>query len=291
MYWLYQPAAPTPLSAPVVLFLHGLNGSDPYFYGGWIDHIVRRGDIVIYPVYQTSALQSTKEMLENAIQATSDAIDHLTRSGLVRPQLEGFAMLGHSFGGGLAVQIAARAEKVRLPMPKAIMAVQPGWKGNKQMPTDELTEIPPSVLMLIVDGDEDQFAKTRQGKTIFCRTNQILLDRKKYVVLQSDYHGSPPLIADHMSPLAPQEDYGIGTSPRQEKRREFIMRLMGLRNGEEDALDYFGYWRLFDALFDAALRGKNIDAVIGSERDLSMGQWSDGTPVKLLQDNAPQCAP
>jgi hypothetical protein len=51
-----------------------------------------------------------------------------------------------------------------------------------------------------------------------------------------------------------------------------------------DALDYYGTWRLFDLLRDAAFETKKADAPARDWRvPLGMGKWSDGTPVKPLK--------
>lgn len=277
-YWLYEPADPAPPSAPVVLFLHGWNGQDPYYYGGWIEHLARRGNLVVYPVFQVHARHSAEEMMDNAIRATRDALERLGR-GRVRPELERFVIAGHSFGGGLTAQIAGRAARVGLPAPRAIMPVQPGWKGSDVMPTDELRSIPASVLMLIVLGLDDQFARTRHDATIWQHTAHIPTERRRVVGLPSDRHGTPPLIADHSSPLAPRKEYGMPVSEARERRRAAFMQLAGMRDGEEDALDFYGYWRLLDALMEAAFAGRTIEGVVA---DRSMGAWSDGTPVKPM---------
>ena len=53
-YWLFEPTDPRPQKAPVVIFNHGWAGMLPRFYKRWIEHIVKRGNIVIYPRYQRS---------------------------------------------------------------------------------------------------------------------------------------------------------------------------------------------------------------------------------------------
>jgi hypothetical protein len=53
--------------------------------------------------------------------------------------------------------------------------------------------------------------------------------------------------------------------------------------GKVDAIDWYGYWKLFDALCDAAFRGKNRKVALGNTPEQRyMGKWSDGTPVKEL---------
>src|SRR5262249_36912618 len=59
-YWLFEPvgphAGPAAGPLPLVLFLHGFDVTDPEIYHAWIDHLVRRGAIVIFPDYQTANL-------------------------------------------------------------------------------------------------------------------------------------------------------------------------------------------------------------------------------------------
>jgi hypothetical protein len=51
-----------------------------------------------------------------------------------------------------------------------------------------------------------------------------------------------------------------------------------------NALDYYGTWKLFDALCDAAFFGKNREYALGNTaKQRFMGIWSDGTPVKELK--------
>src|SRR5215467_1456836 len=50
-YWMFEPEGIRG-SAPVIVFLHGWNATVPFGYRVWIDHIVSRGNIVIYPKFQ-----------------------------------------------------------------------------------------------------------------------------------------------------------------------------------------------------------------------------------------------
>jgi dienelactone hydrolase len=277
-YWLFEPADPPATGAPVVLFLHGWRGTDPDGYGGWIEHLVRRGNIVIYPVFEKSRNDSAEEMLAAALQGARAGVDRVRQSG--RGDLNRFAIVGHSLGGGMTPHVAARARAAGLPEPRAIMPVQPGWRGGDKYPTDGLAQVPASVLMLVVIGGQDQFASSRHDRAIWEATKQVPPDRKRYVVVQGDDHGSPALVADHSSPLAYREDYGDAKDARSQRRIEFLRSLTGMRENRANALNYYGYWRLFDALTEAAWAGRPIDAAIQAAQ--SSARWSDGTPLKPL---------
>jgi hypothetical protein len=50
-----------------------------------------------------------------------------------------------------------------------------------------------------------------------------------------------------------------------------------------DALDYFGFWKVGDALLDATFRGRNLEFGFGNtNQQRFMGTLSDGTPVTPL---------
>src|SRR5262249_51216282 len=76
-YWLFEPAEPTPDVAPVVVFSHGWLAVNPGAYGAWIDHLVRRGMIVIFPRYQADVTTRPVDFLPNALHAVRDAFDVL----------------------------------------------------------------------------------------------------------------------------------------------------------------------------------------------------------------------
>ena len=75
-YWLFEPAEPKPASAPVVVFNHGWMGIHPAVYLGWIRHLARRGNIVVFPRYQDGPLTPPREFVPNAISSVKDA-DHI----------------------------------------------------------------------------------------------------------------------------------------------------------------------------------------------------------------------
>ncbi len=285
-YWLFTPGSPVPGKAPVVLFLHGGRALNPYDYGGWIDHITRRGNIVIYPIFEPPSKwenmrDTNAAKIERALAATRDAIERLKKSGPVKPDLDRFAVTGHSFGGGLTPQIAARAAAAGLPPPRAIMPVQPGWFGKEEMPLAILEQVPESTLVLIIEGDRDQFQDTRQGRDIYRALKKV--SSKRFVVIRTDEHGETPLIADHAAPLSPDERIGVQLTDKNERRRDLVAKMTGMRHGEADPLDWLGFWRLFDSLCETAWAGGTIDQVIGGRAEVEMGSWSDGTAVRGLK--------
>src|SRR5215217_7561936 len=76
-YWIFEPYSPKPRTAPVIIFLHGWGGINPLYYGAWLDHLVKRGNIVVYPRYQSNLLTPITEFTPNTLAAVKDALNRL----------------------------------------------------------------------------------------------------------------------------------------------------------------------------------------------------------------------
>jgi len=284
-YWIFEPAQPTPQSAPVIIFNHGWSAMTPNTYGAWIKHLARRGNIVIYPRYQASLRTPMTAFTPNAIAAVKDALLELQNGTHVQPDLTRVAIVGHSMGGAITPNMAALAVEDGLPIPKAICCVEPDnhFTGDPSihMPVADFSKISADTLMLVIVGDQDQTAGDLTGKMIFDTLTQIPATKKNFVTLVSDDHGVPPLVANHLAPIAleivdPGAEMAAATTRLQVMRR--------LEENSVDALDYFGTWKLFDGLTDAAFYGKNIQYALGDTPEQRyMGKWSDGTAVKELE--------
>ena len=107
----------------MVVFHHGWLAMNPEVYGAWIEHLVRRGHIVIYPRYM-EVETPVPEYLPNASAAIVDAVGVLEMSPAhVKPDRSRFgAAVGRFDGGVLSVQVAALAKSLGLPEPKAVVA-------------------------------------------------------------------------------------------------------------------------------------------------------------------------
>jgi hypothetical protein len=68
----------------------------------------------------------------------------------------------------------------------------------------------------------------------------------------------------------------VGDGPQTSRRARLDTMMV-------NALDFYGTWKLFDALCDAAFYSKNREYALGNTpQQRFMGLWSDGTRVKEL---------
>lgn len=303
-YWVFEPAHPRPGRAPVVVMLHGWGAMLPDPYAAWIDHLVRRGNIVVYPRYQTSLATMPSTMTGHALEAVRAALIRLAvEPGRVRPRIDRLAVIGHSLGGVLAANLAVLAARGELPPVRALMVVQPGdpphtnlWFARSQPSImEDYVQVDPSMLALVVVGDMDRTVGDATARVIF-RELGVTPANKNYVVVRSDTHGQPPLLADHYAPTAvlpAQTGARQDVAVTPEWMQSALLTLYGVatgrpgleqRVGPPDALDYYGFWKLLDGLMDAAFYLRNRDVALGgTPQQTSMGTWSDGVPVRPVE--------
>ncbi len=293
-YWIFEPDSPRPRTAPVIVFLHGWGGMNPLYYGAWVDHLVKRGNIVIYPRYQSTLLTPIGDFTPNTLHAIKDAVSRLqTEPGHVTADLSKFATVGHSLGGVLAASVAALAKESGLPRVGAVMAVEPGITEHPiNVPLADLKKLPPETLLLAVAGDQDTLVRDNDAKRIYYESTRVSANNKDYITLVSDSHGTPPLQASHRAPTAHDKSYdngeGVGGGTAQNSNSVGDTTQTSRRSRLDtmmiNALDFYGLWKLFDGLCDAAFYNKNREYALGNTpQQRFMGVWSDGVPVKELK--------
>ncbi|MBN9392464.1 MAG: alpha/beta hydrolase fold domain-containing protein [Chloroflexi bacterium] len=264
-YYIYEPAQPAPAQPlPVIAFLHGYAGVNPDSdgYTAWINHLVRRGNILIFPVYQDRNSTDGTNYTENALTALKAALPRLQDGTHVKPDLGNFSLLGYSAGGVIATNLAARAEKSGLPVAKTLVAVSPGGCSNcsilaiRNFTLDqpaELAAIPASTRLLLMVGNQDIIVGKSAASLIWQNTAQIPAANKNYLEFDTDNYGTPGLVADH----------GLAT--------------------RHNAFNFYGTWKLYDALESCSIEGKWCEVALGNTPlQRNLGSWSDGTPVKEI---------
>jgi hypothetical protein len=260
-YWIFEPDNPRPESAPLILFIHGGGGIYPIVYLDWIYHIVKKGNILVYPRFQLGLTGKFPNFFENTIKALNESIIELQNGKHVNPLLDKFAVVGHSIGGGMTAYIAAVAKDFNLPIPKVIMPVQPSIPSVNIV---DLSKIANETLMLVIAGEDDIHVGNQSAKFIFYNTSNISTSQKDFIIQRTDKYGNPDIIANHFAPVC--------------------LPFFNMVN----AMDYYSTWKLFDALTNYAFYGINKEYCLGNTYEQRfMGFWSDGSAVKelLVTDN------
>jgi len=230
---------------PVIFLVHGYLASFNWVYEGVIDHFTRTGNIVVMGTYSTD-LVDVQGSADRALQALSAAVPQLERE-----DLSNVGLIGHSLGGGtlpwITQQVAAR-----------------GWGNDglwlfslapyQGLGTGTIT-LPSHTRAIIEAYDQDALVNRSVGVDLFRRLS-IPASQKDHVTVRTSSHGGATLTAQHTSPNSV-------ISP-------------------DDAIKFYGIYRVGDILESCALRGTNCTADLGQ-----MGNWPDGTEVlrSVVSDN------
>lgn len=262
-HWLFvpddhspgTPAAPEPL--PAIIFAHSHTIRDPVYYQDWIDHLVRHGAVVIYTEFQEDS-EDFEVYRQNLLDDVRGALG-LMKQGGIPIDLERVAVVGHSVGGMLAVDCAARAPSADLPEPAAVLAAAPGCDCQ----LTGLEAIPATTHLLLVLAADD--ADPTGGGAVAQSWNglgTVPLERRDIVTVVSDTHGSPWLLATHEQAQAATPD-------------EATYAAMA-----SNPLDWYGTWKWLDALMGCAFDGEWCEYAFGNTTEQRfMGMWSDGVAV------------
>ncbi len=262
-YWLFVPTDPLPGTPrageplPLVIFLHGSGVADADLYLAWIEHLVRRGAVVLYPLYQDRGYLEA-DFRRNLQDDVRGGLETLQREG-VPVDLSRVAVVGHSLGGGLALDYAASAAAAGLPVPTAVMGVAASCNSDEVACVGaDLGAIPATTRVLLVTGADDLDPLVPLTvERIWAGLEGVPLENRDVVTLTTDDHGWPALRAMHIQALA---GHDVGYLP--------------------DAYDWYGTWKWLDALMGCAFAGQWCEVALGNTPEQRyMGEWSDGVPV------------
>ena len=289
-FYLFEPTNPYPKKAPVVIFLHGWSASTPEYYLLWIEHLCRRGSIVIFPTYMDPGEPISRYNL-NVIRSVKEAFAVLSNGFHVEPDRDNVAVIGHESGGTIAANYGAACGHYKLPKPRALMVLMPsrspGANIGGNIEIYDLSKIREGTLMQVIVGEDDFNNGEETAREIFYSADCIRSHDKNYLTFLTDIHGSPALPADRWAPLCPKDP--VLELEMDRRRNEFIHLYKSkkmarfVRSRGIDAMDYLGFWRLFDSLFIFAVTGEERDSALGNtEKQRFMGNWSDGIRIKGL---------
>lgn len=314
-----SPAEPR----PVIVFLHAWGAVNPAAYGGWIEHLARKGNLVLFPRFQEIGKIRPADATDKAAALVKEALAALADDPTAKPNLNHVAFLGHSAGAGLAFNLAAVAKDHGLPTPKLVHGLMAGGLASdakaRGIQLANLAQIDPATLLVTVIGDRDQRPSDQASRRLLKEAAAVPPERKVFLRALSDSHGFPVLSATLASPASQKDAFdaaqiklpvdpagdpkagrgaGRGQKPPQAPAQKWSadMVLTGeqtvlvqqLGNNGIDSLDYLAYWRTFDMAAAAAFSGRDAQAFHTDAAFTDMGRWSDGWPVKRLAVEVPR---
>nr|WP_295927703.1 alpha/beta fold hydrolase [uncultured Dyadobacter sp.] len=270
-YWLYLPASPAPVSAPVIVFNHGYGGWNPANYGAWIRHLVRQGNIVIYPRYQEDARTKPAEFTPNAAAGIRRALQVLESGELkIRPETDKLIIIGHSYGGVVTANLALDAAGLHIPKPKGIFLAAAGVGPVPAGQAKSYAGLPESLKLLMVIEKEDTVVDSVFMKKVFAESKAILPANKSMLMHYPDGYGLDSITAEHNEPTCVDLDFDSKDGKLAASTKV-------------DATDYYCYWRLADALIDCSRNGKGCStALTEASEQTFMGKWSDGVEIRRM---------
>jgi dienelactone hydrolase len=261
---LFYPANSTP-PRPTIFFGHGYGGNRSSFYQGVLNFIAKKGYAVVFVPYPTrgGTVDDRYDILwagfEEAVRKFPSLID-TTQVGF----------MGHSFGGGAIVGLAHRAfserhwgENGRFLFPLA------PWYSY-QLSDDQLSSFPSNTKLLMQVFEEDTINDHRMAIDIYNHVN-ISNSEKDYVMIASDEVEGYHYRADHSLPTT----FGQG-------------------DRSLDAYDYYGIYRLLDALMDYTFNNnpaaKHVALGNGSSEQVAMPTYNRKALAPLFVTDDPQPA-
>ena len=272
-YWLFEPAKPSPQTANLVVFIHGYGGLNPMIYGKWIRHLVRKGNVVIYPRYQKNMFApSPKKFSENVIAAIQNALATLQQTDHVTANVESLCLVGHSYGGIIGAEITLNWKNYGIPEPKGIFLCAPGTGPFKAGKLESYEKLSKDLNLLIMVNENDYIVSDEMGVKIF--ETAINTPQRNLIRQYPDYENG--ISAAHNETYCIDEAFDTGNRNYTAKK--------ALRISKVNAVDYYGYWKLFDALMDCSREGKNCHYAFGdTPEQKSLGTLATGKTLKELE--------
>ena len=250
---VFRPAGATaPL--PVIFFAPGFANNDPKEYEALINHIVSRGFALVYAPFQIVSGDITlhKKRYDTIFAGFEEAVKRygssfdLTRVGYV----------GHSYGASAILSLCFRGLDPGWGRDGLFLYVMAPWYYY-EMSLAQFVNFPQHAKVIVEVFEQDGVCDHRIAREIFERIN-LPASEKDFIMLMREERLGYKLEADHGTPS------GSG----------------------QDAHDYYGVYRLLDALADCSITGaaeaRRVALGGGSAEQRYMGLWPDGNPVREL---------
>ncbi|MVT11872.1 alpha/beta hydrolase [Chitinophaga tropicalis] len=246
---------------PTIFYSHPYGGESKEYNRGLFEFIAKKGYVVVFVPYATNDSSIDHRYLTLWTGFTKAAADY---PDIIDTRKVGF--MGHSFGGGASIGLSYKAftEKGWGQDGRFLFTMAP-WYSYQITPA-QLASFPANTKMITQVYDEDVYNDHRMAIDIFKNINISNAEKDYYYMKPSTVAGYK-YATDHMLPNT---------------------------RSAYDAYDYYGVYRLLDALIDYSFNnsaaGKNVALGNGSIEQVTMpgynGQFM--APLEVTDNPAPK---
>lgn len=266
-WWRVEPREPDLApGSPLVVFAPAAGADARADYAEWVAHVARGGAVVVVLADASAAPGAPGAWVDRGAAALASALAALPADGSVEVDRSHAVFAGHAEGAGMAAVLAATWFDRRLPAPRALLALMPrGWPGGPS--SADLARLPRDTRVLLVAADAGRAPDEAADIAVWDGTAHVPAAWRNRLVVATDAHGSPALVADWRLPFTA----GV--------------------HGVTDALDWHGPWKWLDALIACGYRNADCaHAFGGTPEQTGLGVWADGhpvTPARLAEPRRP----
>jgi pimeloyl-ACP methyl ester carboxylesterase len=246
---------------PTIFYSHPYGGEESEYNIGLFEFIAKKGYTVVFAPYPTFGA-SIDERYSTLWESFSEAVSKYP--AIIDTTQVGF--MGHSFGGGASFALAHRG------------FIDRGWGENGrfifamaqwysfQITDQELMEFPANTKLISQIYDDDDTNDHRLAIDLF-EHNNIPDAEKDFILIRKSVIGGYTYIADHVLPNS---------------------------RSAYDAYDYYGVYRLLDALIDYSFHNnaaaKNVALGNGSTEQVTMPSYQGVamSPLEVTDNPVPQ---
>jgi dienelactone hydrolase len=298
--YAFYPADQSPEKLPLVIFLHGWMGTNPKNFGALIDHLVRRGSVVVYPVYQIDGNTPPQIITDIAAKSISGILKRLDKENPNLIDSQKVMYYGFSMGASMSINFAANPNKYNLPIPKGMILAAPGDAKHvaqgelaTSIVTTPIHQVPLNIPIVLMTGQED---KSIGVPTATSYWNEICAQNRQKIFISW-----PPGKADHESiasghgaPGAPDDRYDF-PNINEPTPTDNLTRLENFPESKSiNNLDFYGQWKIVTGFLDAIKNG-GVPSWIFTEQQVitNLGKFKNGEqyPPAVIEKSCPAPMP
>lgn len=298
--YAFFPADQNAEKLPLVIFLHGWMGTNPKNFGALIDHLVRRGSVVVYPVYQTDGNTAPQIITDTAAKSISQIIQLLEKE---KPNLidqQKTMYYGFSMGASMSINFATNPNKYGVPLPKGMVLAAPGdakHVAHKELAVsivnESISKVPLNIPIALLSGQED---KTIGVPTALTYWNEICHQPRQKILITwpPGKSNDESISSGHGAPGAPDDRYDF-PNIYEPTPIDTLARLESFPESKSiNNLDFYGQWKIVTGFLDAIKNSTVPNWIFSEEKIISdLGKFKNGEnyPSASIEKSCPALIP